>query len=317
MLKKLNIRILLLVAVVLAGIVITTYLLDNRKGDRTFKSELLSVDTSSATAIRIFPKGGKGDPLRLERSGNQWEIIAGKKRYPADSSAMRSILGSLVSLKAERVAASDPSGWKTFEIDDSLARRVVVEQNGQTVADFMTGKVSFIQNRSNPYGNQGFITKSHVRLPDDDRVYVVDGFLSMLFTDQPSMYRFRQVCVFDRNRASKLLFIYPGDSSFQLTKSGTRWLVDGRPADSARTAQFIGSISATSHSEFADADSVPLTFPYRLRIEGDGMTAIEISGAADPVKNTWYIRSSANPGAVFSSTGTGLFSRIFVPRSRF
>lgn len=320
MFRKLSQTKLLVLFGILAIATIAVYLYDSRKGDRSFRSELFSVDTAAVTTIRIYGIGAGNDPLVLQRNGPTWEIVAKNQRFPADSNEIRNLLANLVNVKAERVAASDASGWKDLEITDSLARHVVVEQNGETVADFRVGKVSFTQGGGGrQFGgrNQGFSLQSHIRVTGDDRVYLVDNYLSMAISDQPARYRNRLLCRFDPAAVSKLTFIYPGDSSFMITRSGTGWLLNGKPADSAKTATFIGSIANLTGSEFADQAALPVQFPMQLRIEGNNMEPLEITAACDTALKTCYIRTSANPQATFTSPLTGIFSRVFAGKGKF
>jgi len=319
MFRKISNKALVVIFAVLAVVAVIVFLHDRKTGDRTFKSELFTIDSANVTSVKIYPKGKKTDPLILEKAGNNWNIVVGPKKYPADSAAIGNILRTLAHVSAERVAASDASGWKSFELTDSLARRVVVQEGNEVTADFMVGKISYSQGQGmqSRGGNQGFSIKSHIRTAGDDRVYVVDGFLSVVFSDQPSQYRNRLVCRFDRNQVNKLTFGYPGDSSFVLTRSGDQWMLNDKPADSAKAVNFISSLANTTGSEFADEESLPFTFPFSLRIEGNNMPAIDLTGAFDPVKKMYYIRSSANTSAVFGSANTSLFNRVFASKSRF
>ena len=319
MFRKINNKALLILFGILAILVVAVFIYDRKKGDRTFRSELFSVDSANVTNIKIYPKGKISDPLILEKSGKKWEIKVGSKKYPADSSAVGSILSSLVHVTAERVAASDASGWKGLEISDSSGRHVVVEHGNVVDADFWVGKVSFSQNpgMQNRGRNQGFSVKSHIRVAGDDRVYVVDGFLSMILSDDPSHYRNRLICKFDRNLVTKMTFVYPGDSSFILARNGIGWTINGKPADSTKTTTFINSIASTNSAEFADNNNIPVVFPFSLKIEGNNMPPIEITGANDPTQKKYFIRSSANTSAVFASPNANLFNKVFTSKSKF
>ena len=319
MLRKINNKTLFILAVMLAVVETIAYIYDRRQGDRTFRTDLFSVDSATVTAIKIYPKGSTGEPLTLARSGKSWEIRTGNRSYPADSGAISNILSSLAHVTAEHVAASDAAGWKPLEINDSLGRHVVVEQGSSVAADFMVGKASFIQDQGmqNRRGNRGFSVKSHIRLAGDDHVYVVDGFLSMVFSDQPAQYRNRMICRFEPQQVTKLTFIYPGDSSFILSRTGSAWTVSGKPADSAKTATYLASISGTYGSEFEDEEKAPVTFPFTLRIEGNNMAIIEVNGATVAEGKIHYIRSTANTQAVFRSSDASLFNRVFASKNKF
>ena len=317
--KRINNKTLFVIFVVLALIAITIYYFDSRKGERSFRKELFTVDSAKVTAITIYPKAKKNETLNLIKTGKTWDIKLSNRSYPADTITIQRILQALQKVNAERVASTGQSGWKDLEITDSASVRVVVNQGSDIVADFRVGKISFSRNSMSDYSgrNQNVIVKSHVRVPDDDRVYVVDGFLSMMFSDQPSVYRNRMVFRFDKNNLTKLTFIYPGDSSFQLTKSGTKWLVNDLPTDSSKTESWLNSVANCTSSEFADEKTQPLTFPFVLRIEGNNMKTIEVKGAMEGTTKQYYVNSSYNTSATFGGSNSYLFNQVFPGKPKF
>jgi len=277
------------------------------------------VDSAKVTQITIYPKKKMNAPLTLVKTGKAWEVKTDKKTYPADTSVIQRILGALGKAAPERVAGTGKSSWKSFEITDSAGTHVIVEQAGNKAADFWIGKISFSQDNSRPaYGrNQNISIKSHVRVTGDDRVYVVDGFLSMMFGDQASMYRNRGVINVDKNRLTRLTFVYPGDSSFILVKNGNHWLLNDQPCDSAKTENYLNSIRGAMNSEFAEDGIWPVTFPYSLKIEGNDMTAIDVQGAVNPEPKKYFVKSTFNPSAVFGSSSPGLFNQVFPGKDKF
>jgi hypothetical protein len=319
MFRKLNNKTLLIIFAVLALLAVIVMIYDNHKGERTFKSELFKVDSAAVTSITIYPKGKGGEMLKLSKAGNGWEIVSGKKRFPADSGVVRNILQSLAHVAPERVAGTDQSVWKTFEITDSASARVVVEQGNKITADFRTGKLSFSQDRNGQYngGNRNMSVKSHIRVAGDDRVYVVDGWLSVMFSDNPSQYRNRVVFKMDKKLVTKLTFVYPGDSSFVLARNDSKWTVNNLPADSATTDRFLNSIVNTSSSEFADDGAIFPVYRYTLKIEGSNMTPIEVNGAFDAGSKKYYVRSNVNHSAIFGSSTPNLFNQVFPPIKKF
>jgi hypothetical protein len=317
--KTIKNRTLLILFLILAVIAVIMFFYDRNKGERSFKSELFTVDSSKVSEITIYPKGKMNNPLRLVKTGKTWEIKSEKNTYPADTLVIQRIIGALCKVVPERVAGSDKSSWKELGITDSLGTHVVVGQANSTIADLWIGKISISQgnNRSGYGRNQNIIIKSHVRVAGDDRVYVVDGFLSMMFGDQPSMYRNRSVFRFDKNSITRLTFVYPGDSSFMLVKNGAHWLRNDQPVDSAKTENYLNSISNTVNSEFAEEGTQPFVFPYSLKIEGNDMPAISVQGAINPEPKKYFVKSTSNPSAIFGSSGPGLFIQVFPTKNRF
>ena len=316
--KKINNKILLIIFSALALLVLVIYFYDRNRGERTFKRELFSVDSSRVTAICIYPKGQQDSLLKLVRKGKAWEIQYRNKTYPADTTVIRQIISALVGVKPERVAATDQSSYKDFEITDSASVRVTIKEGSDVTADFRVGKISFSQgNAMQGYGrNRNMSVKSHIRVDGDEKVYVVDGFLSMMFSDQPALYRNRLVCRFDKNLPVKMTFTYPGDSSFIMEKQGTRWLLNGQPADSIKTETFLGSLANVTNGEFA-GDNPPSIYPYVLKIEGNSMPDIEVYGAMDVSSKEYFVKSALNAEAVFASSTRSLFNQFFPEKARF
>ncbi|MCX6246744.1 MAG: DUF4340 domain-containing protein [Bacteroidetes bacterium] len=316
--KKINNKILLAVFLILAILAIIMIVVDNRKGERSFREELFRIDSAAVTNITIHPKGMKSETIDLIKTGRTWEVKAGNRSYPADTMTVQRILQSLARVKAERVAATGRDGWKGLEMTDSLSTRVVVSQGKDVTADFRVGKISFNRNAMSGYGgNQNVDVKSHIRVADDEKVYVVDGYLSMMFRDQPSAYRNRMVFRFNKADLAKLTFVYPGDSSFQLVKSGSRWLVNDKPADSAKVENWLNSIANCTSSDFADEKMQPVVFPFTCRIEGNNMKTIEVKGACEESSKSYFIISTFNTSATFGGPNAYLFNQLFPGKLKF
>ena len=319
MFRKINNRTLLIIFTLLALLAVIVFVYDRKKGERTFKKELFTVDSAAVTAITIYPKGKTGEFLKLSKAGRGWEIISRKNHYPADSAAIKNILQTLAHIQPERVAGTDRTSWKEFEITDSLSSRVVVEQGKDISADFRVGKLSFSQDRGmqNYGGNRNMSVKSHIRVAGDDRVYVVDGFLSMMFSDNPSQYRNRVLIRFDKSQVTKLTFSYPGDSSFVMERNGGKWLISGQPADSAAIEKYLNPVASTMGNEFADDGFMSPAFGYTLKIEGNNMSPVVVSGSMDPGSKKYYMKSTSNPTSVFGSSTPNLFNQVFPGKNRF
>ncbi|MEI7980274.1 MAG: DUF4340 domain-containing protein [Bacteroidota bacterium] len=318
--KKIGNRTLLIVFCILAAIAVIIYFYDKNKGEKTFRTDLFTVDSAKVTAITIYPKGKPDGSIKLAKNGKNWEVLSNRKTYPADTATIQRLISALLNVKAERVAGNDKFSWKELEISDSASTRVVVEQNKEVAADFRLGKISFPRdNTANPNGrNQNLIVKSHIRVAGDEKVYVVDGFLSMMFGDRSSAYRNKMVYRFDKKMVEKLTFTYPGDSSFSLEKNGTRWLLNRQPADSAKVETYLNNTANTTSIEFAEENiTAPVLYPFLLKMEGNNMPSILASGATGGTPEMYFVKSTVNPAEVFGSSNPGLFNRIFPGKGKF
>ena len=308
---------LLIIFGALALIVLFFFLYDSKKGERSFRGELFTIDSARVSRLTIYPKGKNKTLIVLSGSGRDWKITSGKKYWPADTNMMRQLISSLVNAKPELVAGTDRSSWKELEVTDTSSIRVVVEQGNDVVADFRVGKISFSRGGRAYNGRQGMSAKSHIRVAGDEKVYAVDGFLSMTFRDEPSAYRIKQLCRFDKNQVNRLTFIYPGDSSFILTKQENHWKMGDKPADSANIANYLNSLAYLSNGEFADDNQIPVTYSHTLRIEGTNIPLIEIQGAVNEESKLFFVKSNLNPSAVFGGANPSLFRKVFPCRGQF
>ena len=118
--KFLNTKTLIIILLVLGGIFALTKLTE--KEDRTFKSELVAIDTSKVTKMVIIPKTGAGPNITFTRSGYDWSLESEGRSYTPDRSSINNILVELTRMRTERVAAIDESKWDEFEVTDSTAR---------------------------------------------------------------------------------------------------------------------------------------------------------------------------------------------------
>ena len=316
--KRVNNKYLLIAVVVLALLALIMVVFDKYKGERTFRAELFSVDSTAVTSIIVYPKDKTKTPINLIRNGKSWEVKQESRSYPADTAVISRILKALVNVKTERVAATGKDGYKGLEITDSLSSRVVVNQGKSIAADFRLGKISFSRNNNSGNGqNQNVDVKSYIRVADDEKVYAVDGFLSMMFSDNTSMYRNRMVFRFNKTDITKITFIYPGDSSYQLVKSGVHWMINDTEADSAKTETWLSSVANCTGSDFADGQMQPFSFPYTCRFEGNNMKTIEVKGALNETGKLYFIKSTFNPPAIFGGSNAHLFNQVFPGKAKF
>ena len=67
-------KILVILLVVLAVAAIIIYFPSDNKSERTFKTELVDIDTSVVNEIIISPKSMNGGSFRLFKDDNRWKV---------------------------------------------------------------------------------------------------------------------------------------------------------------------------------------------------------------------------------------------------
>jgi hypothetical protein len=321
MYKKINIKSLIIIFAVLLILAVIIFYMDSRKGERTFRSNIVDTDTSKVTSIVIYPKINREEPIVIQRKGNFWKIKSRQRLFNADENVINNILKTLTELKPKRVAATDKSRWKQFEVTDSLATRVKLITGKKTGADIYFGKFSYQQPKSQMayYYNQRGTINTYVRIANDKIVYVVEGYLGMTLNRELNDFRNKSILRSNKSDWTRLSFTYPADSSFYLVKEGGKWLVNGIMADSAAVADYFNSISWLSSSDFID-DQKPLHSEpdLSLKIEGDNFVRpIQVKAYKADTINRYLITSSLNEGTFFSGRKSKLTEKIFVGKNKF
>lgn len=319
--NKKNIKILGIVFVVLLAIVFINKYVENKKGDRSFKSYIVEIDTTKIDYIQITPKMKNGEVILKKENG--WKVLLEERLLSADIFTINEMMQQLVNLKPSRVAATKEEKWADFEVTDSLATRVILKSKGDVVADIYVGKFDYKQQGQgpgmNPYQQQNPQFFTYIRNANEKEVYVVKEFLSMTFNREPSAFRNKTVTNSEYANWTKLSFTYPADSSYHLMKKNGSWMIAGLMVDSIKVKTYIDNIRNKISSNFVDdIDKNQLTNPiFSLSIEGDNTAQINLNAYIADSTNQYYVTSSLNPDAVFSGAKASLAKDIFAPKSRF
>ena len=291
MFRKINFKILTTIFVVLLIVVVFIEIIDSRKGNRTFKSDLVEVVADEVTSIELYPKVTDGNLIKLFKENEEWKVESEGSKYNADQSSANRMIAELNTMKPKSVAASNKDRWEQFEVTDSLGTRVKLFKGTDLLANVIIGKFSFSQPRN---------MTSYVRLNGEKEVYGVDGMLGMSFNRNLDAFRDQTVINSNKTDWKRLSFIYPADSSFVLERMGDQWMTDGIKADSASVVQYFNKISNLTESNFAkNKPAIPST--HRLIIEGNNMMQkIEIAGYLLDEGN-FILETNQNPGTYFNS----------------
>ncbi len=288
-------------------IVLVIYLTGVGKNERTFKRNIVEIDTSAVSEVLIYPKAKKNKVVRLFKKGNGWFVdVDSAKADNVPSAKMKSLFDELVNIKADRVISRNPKSWDEYEVGKKAARIKVVE-DGDTTLDLLIGKFSFRQPRT---------MFTYLRLAGENEIYEVQGFLSMTFNQSVDSWRDKRVIFGNSDKWNRLIFDYPADSSFQLIKVNNKWSLNGKATDSVETARKLRTLAdvyATSFADDVSPDSLPAP-KYKLTIQGEKDTIV-VKGFE--VGKRFVVSSSFNPGTLFDGDKGKLKEKLFVSRSAF
>lgn len=304
MIKNISSVKLLAILAILVGIYLVVEFFGGRTRSKSFRSELVTLDTSKVSQIII---DSQGSVLELNKEGTQWKVGLGEGKYAnAQKSSVKNALNNLTSIKPSRLAAKDPAKWKEFQVD-SAGTRVQVFEGERPALDLVIGRFGV-------QGQRSFYT--YVRLFDENEVYTADNFMGISFGTEPSDYRNKQVLSVTTDSIAEIRFQYPSDSSFVLLKADSLWIINGQLTDSAATASYMSDIRYVNNSNFVD-DVPPgsLVSPtMSIIIVENGNAEVTIKAFQHPV-HKWIINSSTNPESYFADDA--LYNELFISKSGF
>ncbi len=290
--------------------------------NRSFRSNLGNFDNANITTLIV--ESSKGDKVTIIKENDIWKVQADGKSYLADEATINNNLNLINNLKVKRVAATDKSKWAEYQVIDTMAVRLIVEENNDEVMNMLIGKFSYkqpdnTQQQQNPYQRQQPIITSFVRLNDDDIVYAVDGFLKMNFNADINSYRYKKLTDLNKDNIEKIDFSSTLNKPFVLAKQDGNWFVNGVQADSTKTVKYLNAISKLSSSSFVydvSENQLPSS-AFTLKIEGNNFNPIEINAFPADSVNQYLISSTNVDDAFFSGSTSKLFEKIFVGEENF
>lgn len=284
--------------IILAILIIAVVLIfstESTKNERTFKKDLVEIDTSSVNEILLYPKSQQGKEVKLTKDGDSWKVFASSgKSYSVPITKVKNILNQLLTIKPKRVATRNEERWGNYEID-SASTRVVIKENGDETLDLLIGKFSFKQPRS---------MSTFVKLNNDSDVYEVDGFLEMSFNKDANSFRDETIVKSDISKWNKISI--QSDTlahSFELVKMNENWYVDGVKTDSAKTETKLQNLARVSNNNFIDIEKSNLPLQTaKVIIEVENEEPIVITGYGDSAR--FIIESSQNPENYFEGNSS-------------
>lgn len=277
------------------------------KKTRTFKTELIQLDTASITSILLYPKSDNQEETLLKKEGNLWVVSKGNTTTEANQGAVQSILRNLALIKTKRVASKSIEKWADYEVEESSGSRVKAYAGDKLLEDFIVGRFNF-----NQQSRQGI---SYVRLTKGNEVYAVDGFLSMTMGQGFDAYRNKEILNISKDNVTQITINTLGTTTV-LQKGIADWTQDGATIDSTTIATYLTGLASVSGTSFVDdfdeINSQSLLYKT-LSLEGNNIASpIIIKAFRDTTQaQPFIIQSSLNEGSYFASGADGVFEKLF------
>lgn len=276
----------------------------NTKKDRSFKSELLKVDTSLVNKIVIHSSTDNHKETILTKSGtSDWTATQNQKTVPVVPGTLDGILKELPLMKIKSIATQSKDRYNEYEINDSVASHIEVFAGSKKVADFYSGKFGF-----NPQTNSML---SYIRVKDDPNVYTTDGFQSMTFNAAFSTFRDKNILKVSADQIQKINAL-SNNNKLDLVKSGTLWSLNGNILkDSTAIQNYLNSIQSLSGQDLIDDFSKPGSPTHSATVDASGSTfTIDLYPSGDTLK-PFMVHSSANPDVYFKEDSSNTFRTVF------
>jgi hypothetical protein len=303
MIKKVGTIRLLVFLILLILVYVSLKLFKDTGRSKSFRQDLVTIDTADVSKILISKPG---ESFQLNRQNGSWNVsIQDNKTVDATTSSVKNALANLMSIRPDRIATRDPDNWNDYQVDSTGTRVQVFEGNKKTL-DLVIGRFGV-------QGQRQFYT--FVRLHEDDAVYAANDFMGISFPSEPNSFRNSRFLQMETDSIYQVSFLYPADSSFMLSQSGSTWYIGSQQADSASVAEYLSDLRFISASEFADDvdPSTLLNAVFRVEIQSRG----EETQVVEAFRHSSYgfiFHSSYNPDIYFSDEQ--LNSRVFVSREK-
>lgn len=183
---------ILLVILLALGIVMFFMQRSNSKDEkRTFRKELIEVDTTQISSVIIYPVSTPGQEIKFEKQGTGagWQISAPDTSGVISNADFNQVFTNLLMIKPQRLVSRNADKHAAYKLDEAQATKIKVLEGDKTTLDLRVGKFDFQQRKADPnmppqmqqQMQQNPIMTSYVRLGSEDDIYAVDGILSMIF----------------------------------------------------------------------------------------------------------------------------------------
>jgi hypothetical protein len=261
-LKKLVVTLLAVTALwIVAG------LLSNREGPVLASGEVASFfDGVDQAAVDLARLSGANGTVELERDGGNWTV----KGFVSDSAVVDRFWAALAETTVGDLAATNPANHDRMGVSQDSAGRleIRIEEEGRTI---LVGK------RGPRFGTV------YGRLPDDERVYVLEGDLGSHVNRRIEDWRSKRVVSADTGRVVRIE-VESEDGSFVVVRGDSTWAFEeGGQADAPAMRGLLSEINDLRASGFLTA--------------GDSLAALPRAGSMMAYSGTGEVLAHVTVGS--------------------
>ena len=281
----------------------------NTQEDRSFKAELIQIDTAKVDLISVDPKGEENKPYTLKRENGAWIASQDNINAKANSAAINALLKTILEIKTKQIAAKSPEKWAEYEVAEGSGSLIKVSSGSKVLEEFIIGRFSFDQ--------QAKTATSYIRLNGEDEVYAVDGFLSVSLGQNFDAYRNKELLALKPEMDITEFSYETTEGLASFIRQDGQWLLNGEtPLDSTKVANYLNGLKslngATFADDFDDANASNLKFKSLTAKGNNIVEPLLITCYRDTTRERPFVfQSNQNTEAFFDSDSTGLFSTVF------
>lgn len=283
--RKLNNKILIIVLIVLIAAFVLTKLFRSPALEANLDADVLKLDTAVITEIKVYPLSDQRKEIKLTRNGNTWKTSQEKITSGIDSHTLSTLLRSLASLKPSRIVTHKQDKWNEYSVGDTTGIQVKILHENDELATLWIGRE-----------NNG---QTYVRRGNNVEVYSVNDGLQGTFNKKFNDWRDKSFLHVDKDSVTRIVFQYPADSGFVVSRNVKGWMIGSEPADSIKVERFLSGLRAKNLTTFVD-DFAPATEPQvKISLENDERPIAVVKGWGGPA-DQWILASDVQAGVYFS-----------------
>lgn len=200
-----------------------------------------AIDSTGIKRIEMIPKGGS--LVVFEKTGEEWLITlpgGSGKKVSAEGTKITAMFSTLSELKVINLVSRKKEDLAGFGLDTG-ATSLKLFSEGQSEFELLIGKSEMLSPQE---------MGTYVKMVNTDDVYLVSGFLDLMFNSDMTLYRQTQLTFGGSESWQEINF--SGVENFLLKREVTDWIVENKKVDSAKITDYLNQLTTLEARNFAD-----------------------------------------------------------------
>lgn len=305
MFKKLSTTTLLISFFVLLGIVALIKYYNAQKGEGTFETRLIHIDSSGLKKLEILPSFKQEDQFSLVKEDDGWYVKYNGKKVQADPDKIEKTLQDLFNrLEASSLVSTNKDDWEKYEVDSS-GTLIRLYQDENATDELVIGKLTFQSRR---------IATHYVRKLGKNKVYTVEAYLQASLKSPVKDWINKKVLPGVKAQWNRIAYNYPGDTSFIMNKQDQHWFFGKDTVISKQADNLLNNLSQISTKGEVMIKNTRLPENASFRIVVGNEDGNEASLRIYSRKDHWILGSSINSGNYFKLE-TKFMNKLLISRN--